>query len=405
MSGLVLSAEQGVAFVSWNLCDNSSARAFYLADMMGEHVALAGWLKAEARDVWLPISSSPIVTAFRAARITDAIEQSLEWARSRRFQAVVVSKPRLPGVLIGLALADFASVPIVLDIDEYEPALVSGPVPEPGRHDWGRLEGHSWTDYLISSCEQFEALTVSNEVLQSRFGGDIVRHARDERRFRRCDTVRRLARERFGYAVKDKVVLFLGTPRRHKGLIALAQALSELVDEKYALCIVGHIVDASLFSELKIFLDRGLRIDFWPNQPVTSVPEVMSIADTVCVIQDDEYAISASQTPAKVTEALAFGLPVIAADTPPLRYFIENGVAIAAQPETLHEQIRWACDQGTSERAMSFFHTELSYSSNRPRLLRAIEKAKDRPSLNAKIFYGELCDLVSQRTDIRVCGR
>jgi hypothetical protein len=71
-------------------------------------------------------------------------------------------------------------------------------------------------------------LSVANRALQQHHGGVILRHARDPAQFQPSAARRQGARTRWQIAPEQQVVLFLGTPRRHKGLLETAQALSSL---------------------------------------------------------------------------------------------------------------------------------------------------------------------------------
>ncbi len=70
---------------------------------------------------------------------------------------------------------------------------------------WNNLPGRPWTELGMSLC-----------------------HARDPAQFRPSAERRQRARAQWRIAPEQQVVLFLGTPRRHKGLLETAQALSSL---------------------------------------------------------------------------------------------------------------------------------------------------------------------------------
>ncbi|WPL15221.1 hypothetical protein Thiowin_00104 [Thiorhodovibrio winogradskyi] len=185
------------------------------------------------------------------------------------FDLVHISKPRFPNIVIALLYRLLWDAKILVDIDDDELAFVNGqPLPETGPN-WSSTEapvpahpgeqalahwlqrynglpsmqdllGRPWTELGMSLATAFAgpgqaqdaALSVANGAFQQRHGGTLIRHARDLRLFQPNPTghphslVER--RARLNIRPEQQVVIYLGTPRRHKGLLETAQALAAL---------------------------------------------------------------------------------------------------------------------------------------------------------------------------------
>ncbi len=87
--------------------------------------------------------------------------------------------------------------------------------------------------------KEFDGLTVANSALQQRYGGEVIRHARDEKLYVFSPGLREKSRQKFGIAQERKVVLFFGTPRGHKGLVKTAKAIATLRNLEILFVIVG----------------------------------------------------------------------------------------------------------------------------------------------------------------------
>jgi glycosyltransferase involved in cell wall biosynthesis len=103
------------------------------------------------------------------------------------------------------------------------------------RNPYGRL----WTQYCESVIADADAVTVSNQVLGDRYGGTVIPHARDERLFDPARYDRDRVRASFGFEPDEHIILFGGTPRRHKGVVDVARALHQIGDPRLQLCLIG----------------------------------------------------------------------------------------------------------------------------------------------------------------------
>ena len=190
----------------------------------------------------------------------------------------------------------------------------------------------TWTRFSESLLKYADGLFVSNHALEKKFGGMIIPHARDEFRFDPSLYDKAMRRNELGIDDNDKVVLFLGTPREHKGVAEVLNAIIVCDNPNYKLCVIGSPPDKAYEKKLKRL--GGDNLIMLPDQPFDKLPENLIIADLVCLIQNVESDISKYQLPAKAVDALAMGIPVLATRTEPLETLIQAG---AIEPVTIDE--------------------------------------------------------------------
>lgn len=381
-----------VAVVAWDMAHNPVGRAFLLADMAarGHTAELVGPIfQFYGGRIWPPLADNPMrMRGFAATDMRSLVAGAMEMARWVSCDVVYVSKPRLPSLLIGALIRRANNCPMVVDIDDHELSFTKNNTPasfvdlEQARRDQSPdLDvPHSdlWTRFAETLLQEADGITVSNMALRRRFGGLMVRHGRDERVFDPAKFDRAQVRAEFGYGEADRVILFLGTPRAHKGVFAIADALERLGDDRLALCVVGTITDNRLSGRFSAY--RKARISLHPDQAWQRLPEIVNMADCVVCLQDPQHAISHFQMPAKLTDALALGIPVIASPVAPL-----EDVALADVLDLVRDDAQFdAALKRVAEspprsaaggRARDYFLSELSYSVNAPRIDLAFRSA------------------------------
>ncbi|HEX9857011.1 MAG TPA: glycosyltransferase, partial [Paracoccaceae bacterium] len=338
--------------------------------------------------VWGPIAgSSRKVRSFACDTFEQFWPAALALASAAEYDLVVICKPRMPALLLGALLKQTCGCPVVLDVDDFElsffadetsaslddlDAAAIDALTEP----YGELATRV-CDGLIQDAD---ALVVSNVALRNRFGGVIVRHARDEEAFREDRFDRPSERARMGMTRDDFALVFVGTARAHKGVFQIAKTLAELPDKRFVLHLVGDIPDKRVRNEL----DRhhNARIVFHPDCPFEELPSRIVAADAVVLLQDTAHPISQFQIPAKVSDASAFGLPILVTDVPPLRDLALQGLLTMIEPGDLAASLQALLaerEAGRARRARSrvreAFEAELGFRVNRERLDFAIARA------------------------------
>jgi len=396
------------AVVAWDMGHNPVGRAYVLYRLLEKDwdVDLIGpmWSRY-GKEIWEPLRGSELnIRSFHCEDLTDFLPKAEALVATKTYDMVYVCKPRLPSLFLGALLKDASGCPLVLDVDDFELSffkdestasldeLKAGA--EVALHEPFEELGTRYAQSLISTAD---AVTVSNVALRGKFGGHIVRHARDEEEFLNTAERRQSARERLGISDSDFALMFIGTPRPHKGVLEVARALDELDDPSIVFHIVGDISDQALRESLQSY--SRARIVCHPNCAFEELPVLLAGADLVPLIQDTSHAISQFQIPAKVSDALSLGVPVLATSTPPLKDLIAAGTIHETDTERLADSIRElknkaqsnvlaGSDNTVSEERRNFVN-ELGMGVNRARLEQAILEAQARVAAGAEVIEEE----------------
>lgn len=390
-------ARRKAVVIAWDMGHNPVGRAFLIADMLArDHdVELIGPLFDKyGQDVWAPIRQSPLpVRTFSATTMDDFLARASAFVAETRPDVVIACKARLPAILLALLIKHRTACPVLIDVDDHELSFFSDRTLVPLAHllrapsafaDLDLPYGESWTRMCETLVPLFDGVITSNAALQDRFGGLVVRHARDEKRFRHDQAVRDQARKRFGITARDRVILFLGTPRAHKGIVRIAEALDRLRDPSLLLCIVGTSSDRRLDQMLEELIHA--RITRFPDQPWDQLNALINMADGVCLLQDSDSPVAAYQIPAKLSEALATGVPVAVTPVAPFRDIPAPHIVIPIHDDADLDGFLKDVSVGTFDteehrtRARQYFVGELSYAVNAARLSALVDAALDRPA-------------------------
>jgi glycosyltransferase involved in cell wall biosynthesis len=132
--------------------------------------------------------------------------------------------------------------------------------------------------------------------LGQRYGGTVIPHGRDPQQLRPITAIKRsFARRRYSITEDAKVVLFFGTPRRHRGLLEVAAAVAALPEELQTVFVVaGAILDAELKRELVGLLPPA-RLRLVDNQPFEQARHIHALADLGELLSRGEVRHSRTQ--------------------------------------------------------------------------------------------------------------
>ncbi len=386
--------DKKISILTWDVCHNAVGRAFTLADMLSRRYAVeivGAHFPRYGGSVWPPIKDTNIkITSFEGTDFPGHFGRMRKIAERIDGDVLLISKPRLPSVELAILASSMRKRPIIIDVDDYEPAFFEQDEPltlakvqkladEP---DFKVPYGSLWTRYSESLIPSFDAITTSNVHLQRKFGGRIIPHARDERRFDPALYDRVQVRRKFGFSPTDKVILFLGTPRSHKGILEVLDALRQIDNPDYKLCVVGNITDRKLL----IGLYKGPRdtVRLVPSQPFGDLPANLMLGDLICLLQDPSSRVSKYQMPAKFTDALAMGIPVIASPAAPMIDVADKGLVSLTGKQPLGELIDSILQDLPHQRELAMrnrktFLSDYSYSAVLPRLSAIIERVIATP--------------------------
>ena len=381
-----------VQVLAWSVSHNPYGRAHLLADVLAGtyDVELVGaTFDHFGGGVWPPLTGSPLpLRTFPGGPFPDHLARMEQVAADLDGDVLVVSKPRLPSYGLGILAKLARNRPLVLDVDDRELTFVDATagmsLPElqtlAGNDALRNPYGGPWTRYCDHLIDHADAVTVSNAALQDVYGGHIIGHARDERIFDPLRWNRAEVRARFGFAPDQRIVLFGGTPRRHKGIVEMAAALRQIGDRRLKLCLIDTAELADLRADLADFADWITTV---PYLPMEELPALVAAADLVCVLQDPASPVARFQIPAKVTDALALATPCLTTRVPPLAELASTG-ALNLLDGPLHEHIQAIFDDHPAalqraEVGRDVFLERLSYAAVRPKLSAIVEESLARP--------------------------
>lgn len=383
--------------VSWDMGHNPVGRAYLLADMARAHfdVKLIGPQFPEyGHALWGPLQGQKLlpVEIFPGGDMAEFLRNAVAAVERNRADVVYVSKPRLPSLIFGYMMQLRHGCSVVVDSDDHElsffksdtpldlPAAIAAAAADPS----GSRMPHSeiWTRLGEHLMRYAGAVTVSNVNLKKKFGGTIVRHARNEKTFVVSPKRRSEVRHEFGIKDNQIAILFLGTPRPHKGIYQIAEVLNKIHDPRLVFVIVGTINDARVRNHLAQY--KHANIKYFDNQPWARLHEIVAMADVAPVLQVRDHRIAEFQIPAKLTDAMALQVPVLASMVPPLEDFRDSGAFCWIKDNQDLERIlrqRLKSHQalaGYVSSGRKLYEREFTYANNAARIRSAAAQAQGK---------------------------
>lgn len=396
-----------VVVVTWDLAHHGASAAYTLADLLRHHhdVEILG-PRFLGPGVWPPIRDCAIpIRTFPGRALPEFVADAERFVEDLEADLVVVCKPRFPALLLAMLVKDACGAPVLLHIDDFELGLVGGGDPLSLEDLGGRRSaaefanpgGRLWTAACESLIGDADGITVSGAALQGRYGGVVLGQPRDESRFDPTLVDRASAREALGYRDADRVVLFLGSPRRHKGIQDLAAAIAAIDDPRVKLCVIGTFAEPRLRAEIAAAAPG--RIQLIDDRPFADVPHLLALGDLVCLPQDPRAPFVAFQTPMKLIEALAMEVPVLLRETASLTPFVAQDVVATIGERPLADRIVEVLgDVGAARerarRGRRLFVEQQSYAAAR-RSLAAVIAALPEASPSIPPRWERACDIAA----------
>jgi glycosyltransferase involved in cell wall biosynthesis len=294
----------------FDVSGNAVARAFLLAQLL-EPLGAVEIVGPRSRDgVWGPLAAEPMRFRTVAGRKLPGFAASVPaLMRLADGDLVYASKPRLGSAGVGYLKRFVDRRPLLLDIDDWELGffLRGGFWGTIGRAlNVGNPTGLAWTWLMERLRWAADGITVASRFLERRFGGTLVPHVRDTDRWKPESADAAGARRRLG-AEKQRLVMFLGTPHRYKGIDDLCEAVSRLARPDVALALIG--TDAASVTG-RALAARYSALMLVGRVPFGEVPDHLAAADVV-VVPQRETSDTRGQTPAKLFDAMALGRPIV----------------------------------------------------------------------------------------------
>jgi glycosyltransferase involved in cell wall biosynthesis len=317
-----------VSVLAADLSDNATGRADLLARLLSPRYDVEVVGPRFGADVWMPAREGTIpqrsVRVGRYPGFAQRVPSLLELVDG---DVLIASKPRPTSFGLGLLARARRRRPLVLDIDDWEVGFFSR------SGFWGRVgrafnlanpNGLPWTWLAERLVPRADAITVASRFLERRFGGTLLPHVRDTDAWDPSLYDRAAARERLGVGT-GKVVMFLGTPRGHKGVDDLVEAVGSL-GPGVVLALVG--VDPARSGAPRWSASSHVRVI--GEIPFDDVPRYLVAADVVAVPQRDTTD-TVGQVPAKLFDAMALGRPIVSTSVSMIPEILE-GCGVVVDP-------------------------------------------------------------------------
>jgi glycosyltransferase involved in cell wall biosynthesis len=381
--------------ICWDVSHNPAGRAAVLAEVAAQFtkVDLVGPSFSKTQEpVWRPLAQPQPgygITYWISDDFGTFVNGAIQYVMNNPADQIWVCKARFPSLFVGWLYKLIHGANLTVDIDDDELAFVDETMhltvdealagerdldwTNPAAASWGRLAQHmvTWADNV----------TCCNKVLQNQHGGEIIPHVRRSESFAALKGGKAELRAEFDIDADDKVILFMGTPRRHKGILDIARAVVNLSDPKALLLIVGSFPEPDLKKELSAI--TNLRWRHVEDQPFSSVPRFNTIADLACAMQHTENRIAQSQTPAKLSDAAGTGTLAITSNLDTVEPFLRAGTALTfAENEDLVDLLRRGLAQAalpeTESQIKTYFANSLTVASAVPTAQATFQQARDQ---------------------------
>ncbi|MBX2810487.1 MAG: glycosyltransferase [Myxococcales bacterium] len=367
-----------LTILSPNLASNTAVRSVVLAEMaerMGEKVRIIGSVPKDHK-LWGPFQSfaeNCDVQILPLHTLKDLLPAS-RCLRSMLAECdgpLIITKPdpRSLGVAL-LAGVNPRGRGVVLDIDDWELSF--------RMEDEGGAPSSSATHRFLKqlsasvelgrmlrvagiwSCEEVSRWmphkTVTNTWLQKKFGGVVLPHVRDPDILHpRPGDEPNEVRTSLNMDDEKLWIGFIGTPREHKGVYILIEALSGIDEASrpglaFFGCSLEDDVSRGIWEKALSMIGEN-HLCRKGNFPISELANHVAAVDVIA-IPSLIRARSVGQIPAKLFDAMAMAKPIIVSDVNDMAMIVE-GAGLVSKPgdvDSLRQCIRQLAAESTAMR-------------------------------------------------------
>jgi hypothetical protein len=314
----------------------------------------------EAGEIWFPLRG----TEFASQCFHGTFDEIAPMAAAS--EVIVAVKTHAASLGVAARLGTLLDRPVVADIDDPDLEVQTW---------WSRRTRTDSIRHMHRHRRELPQLlsmrrlarrfvrTVSNPVLQARYGGELVPHARPDLGFGAAHTA------------SSPTVAFVGTPREHKGLRFLRAAVDELADEGWRLLVTANPPrDAKPWEQ-------------WVGISSYADGERYTAEADVVALPSEDYHYGKAQLPMKLVDAMLAGRAIAVSDAGPLPWALAGAGEVFRSGSTpaLLEALRPLADPATRTRlgreARAVALSRYTPGVVAPALERALRAAGgDRPS-------------------------
>jgi len=296
-----------------DLSSHRVARTYCVGEVLSMDHEVRYW-GVSSKGLWKPLAEELVeARVFPRRRLPNSLSVMKEMAGKMDGDVLYAFKPLVDSFGVALLAKRTRPRPLILDIDDWEWAfalskgrwsVLTGSV----RHV-ARTSSPGWVWLMERLVSKADALTTVSTVFQRKYGGILLPHGRNPERLN--PGLFDAKEERLRLQLPgEPILLFLGTPRPHKGLEELMDAAMDLRrDFPVRPLLVGG--DASdPFVRHLVERTKGV-LEVRPMCPFGEMPRYLAASDLV-VLPQREDPRSLGQVPAKLFDAMAMARPIVA---------------------------------------------------------------------------------------------
>lgn len=314
-----------ITILSHDLSNNSLARVYVLAKVLSRKhkVQIIGPIFGSG--IWMPCNTGEFDYVsvrgrkypfffLEAKKIIDNIKGDLVYA--------VTPQPSSYGV--GLIYKIIKKVPLILDIDDWQVGFYLHETKfkrfcNSVRHI---LYPNAYPYLLLveSLVKYADNVTSVSNFLQKRFGGIKLPQGRDTDFCNPEKFAKEVLKEQYKLS-SYRIIMFLGTPRPHKGLEKVLEAIVRLKRDDVRLMIIGATKDNEFVNNLA--KREPDKVILFGMCSFSDIPKYLAMADIV-VLPQKQSPWSIGQVPSKFFDAMSMAKPIISTKVSEIPDILEN---------------------------------------------------------------------------------
>lgn len=333
--------ETDITVLTPDLSHNCLGRAHLLAKLLERNYEVEILGPLFGSEIWSPVKEDFDYKTIDASRKVLSIPSiAKKIVNQASGDVIYASKPLMSSFGCSLLSQILSQRPLILDIDDWESGLKN----KSSKFNTYlfqfpriiKMNSFYWTRALEIFSSSANRITVSNTFLQNRFNGTIIPHARDTDKLAPEKYNKEIARDELDLPHTKTLVMFFGTPRPHKGVEDLIEAVKICSNDIFCVIVGGK--DDSYLRKLR--QQANDQVLFFGQQPFETVPQWLAAADIAAIPQRDTLS-AVGQIPAKIFDAMAMGVPIISTEVSDIPHIIsDSGRTVPpSNPEALAKEI------------------------------------------------------------------